>query len=161
MTQQLCPVCGMDATGSEITAEHVGIVYHFCSGQCLENFTVRPGLYVGKGAQKPGGKTLIKQRTFALECPLADAEADVMKAALLRMMGVRDVDISGVRVAVTYDLLEATAAQIGREIEQAGAKVGKGWAARLKRGWVRYTEETELENLAAGDAPCCNRPPPA
>jgi len=161
MTQQLCPVCGMDVTGSEITAEHIGIVYHFCSEQCQENFTARPGLYAGKGAQKPEGKTLIKRRTFALECPLADAEADAMKAALLRMMGVRVVDISGVKVAVTYDLLEATAAQIGREIEQAGAKVGKGWSERLKRGWVRYTEETELENLAAGDAPCCNRPPPA
>ena len=161
MTQLLCPVCGMDVTGSEITAEHIGIVYHFCSEQCQENFTARPGLYAGKGAQKPEGKTLIKRRTFALECPLADAEADAMKAALLRMMGVRVVDISGVKVAVTYDLLEATAAQIGREIEQAGAKVGKGWSERLKRGWVRYTEETELENLAAGDAPCCNRPPPA
>jgi len=161
MTQQLCPVCSMDATGSDITTEHIGIVYHFCSEQCLENFTARPSLYVGKGAQKSEGKILIKRRTFTLDRPLTDADAESLKAVLQRMMGVRDVDISGAKVSVMYDLLEATAAQVGREIEQAGADLGQGWAERLKRSWVQYTEETELGNLAVGDAPCCNRPPHA
>jgi YHS domain-containing protein/copper chaperone CopZ len=155
------PVCGMEVADSTFSAEHLGITYHFCSQQCLENFTVRPRLYVGKGAQKAEGKAIIKRRTFMLDRPLVDADAGALEAALLRMMGVKEVEISGTKVTVSYDLLEATAAQVGREIEQAGAALGKGWAARLKRGWLQYTEETELENLAVGDEPCCNRPPHA
>jgi YHS domain-containing protein/copper chaperone CopZ len=159
MSVSYCPVCGMDATESSLTAEHIGITYHFCSEQCLENFTARPRLYIGKGAQKAEGKAIIKRRVFTLDRPVPDADAGALEAALLRMMGVKEVEISGAKVAVSYDLLEATAAQVGREIEQAGADLGKGWAARFKRGWLQYTEETELENLTAEDAPCCNRPP--
>jgi len=157
MSVKTCPVCGMDATDFGITATHIGIVYHFCSEQCLENFKARPRLYVGKGAQKAEGRTVVKRREFALNRPVPDAGA--LEAALLGMMGVKAVEVSGDRVSVTYDLLTATAAQIERALAEAGAGLGSGWAARLKRGWVNYTEETELENLAAGDAPCCNRPP--
>ena len=147
----------MNAVDSEITTAHIGVVYRFCSPQCLENFNTHPRLYVGKGAQKTEGKVVVKRRTFALDRPVPDAEA--LRTVLLRMMGVKEVEISGMKLAVTYDLLEATAAQIEGAIEQAGAGLGQGWAERLKRSWARYTEETELENLAAGDAPCCNRPP--
>jgi len=159
MKHNLCPVCGMDASDSGLTAEHLGIIYHFCSQQCVENFTARPRLYIGKGSQKSEGKTVVKKRTFMLDSPVPDADTEALKAALLRMMGIRDVGISGAKVSVTYDLLEATAAQVESAIEQAGADLGHGWAARLKRGWLQYTEETELENLSAADAPCCNRPP--
>jgi len=147
----------MDAADSALTAGHLGIVYHFCSQQCVENFHARPRLYVGRGAQKTEGKIIVKRRRFTLDRPVPDA--GVLEAALLGMMGVKEVGISGARVSVSYDLLEATAVQVGREIEKAGASLGKGWAERFKRGWVQYAEETELENLAAGDAPCCNRPP--
>lgn len=159
MNLKHCPVCGMDASESGFTAEHLGITYRFCSQQCVENFNERPRLYVGKGAQKADGKGIIKRRTLALDRPVPDADKDALEAALLGMMGVKAVEISGKVVSVSYDLLEATADQIGRGIEKAGADLGQGWAARLKRGWVSYTEENELENLAAGDAPCCNRPP--
>ena len=153
----------MDAADSALTAGHLGIVYHFCSQQCVENFHARPRLYVGRGAQKTEGKIIVKRRRFTLDRPVPDA--GVLEAALLGMMGVKEVGISGARVSVSYDLLEATAVQVGREIEKAGAGCrcpGSGAARhpeRFKRGWVQYAEETELENLAAGDAPCCNRPP--
>lgn len=157
MSENRCPVCSMDATDSTLTAEHIGIAYRFCSEQCLENFTAHPRLYVGKGAMKAEGKAVFKQRTFMLDHRAPDAEA--LREALLGMMGVKEVEVTGNKVSVTYDLLEATATQIGREIEQAGAGLGTGWAARLKRGWAQYTEENELNNLSEGDAPCCNRPP--
>ena len=159
MHAKRCPVCGMDAADPALTAEHIGNVYHFCSAQCLENFSARPRLYVGKGAQKAEGRVVVKRREFSLDRPVPDAAA--LEAALMRMMGVKEVGISGTKVSVTYDLLEATAAQIEQALTMAGAGLGTGWSARLKRGWVNYTEETELENLAAGDAPCCNRPPHA
>lgn len=75
------------------------------------------------------------------------------------MMGVQDVQVSESKVSVTYDLLEATAVQVEEALEQAGAKLGVGWSERLKRGWVHYTEENELDMLAAADGACCNRSP--
>ena len=154
-----CPVCDMDASSSEITAENFGICYHFCSQQCLENFTARPKLYLGKKSQKREGKSVIKKRSFLLDTPIPGTDADSLEAALSEMMGIREVQISGAKVSVTYDLLEATAMQIEQVLEKAGAKLGAGWAGRLKRGWVQYTEENELDSLAATDAACCNKPP--
>jgi YHS domain-containing protein/copper chaperone CopZ len=154
-----CPVCGMDAPSSKITTEHLGIRYHFCSRQCLENFSARPKLYLGIKSQKRKGKSVIKKRSFVLDSPIPETGADALEAALSEMMGIREVRISGAKVSVTYDLLEATAMQVEQALEKAGARLGAGWANQLKRGWVHYTEENELDVLAAPDAPCCNKPP--
>lgn len=50
--QMICPVCLMNATNNEISAEHMSICYLFCSEQCRENFLARPLLYVGRHAGK-------------------------------------------------------------------------------------------------------------
>ncbi len=159
MSSKQCPVCGMDVPSSEVTTEHLGICYHFCSQQCLENFTIRPKLYLGIKSEKQKGKSVIKKRSFVLDAPVPESGADALKAALSEMMGIREVVISGANVSITYDLLEATAMQIEHTFEKAGAKLGSGWAGQLKRGWIHYTEENELDNLASTDAACCNKPP--
>jgi len=149
----------MDVPDSGVTTEHLGICYHFCSQQCLENFTVRPKLYLGIKSEKQKGKRVIKKRSFVLDTPVPESGADALKAALSEMMGIRDVRVTGAKVSVTYDLLEATAIQIEQALEKADATLGSGWAGRLKRGWVHYTEENELDSLASTDAACCNKPP--
>jgi hypothetical protein len=50
-------------------------------------------------------------------------------------------------VEITYDLLQATASQIEREIEKLGVALGEAWADRLRRAFVRFSEETEVESL--------------
>ncbi len=159
MTVNKCPVCGMDAEHSKICADHIGIKYRFCSQQCRENFLARPTLYVGRQAAKLAGKVVIKRRTFLLDHAVGEAMEYQLNDALRQMMGVRDVRVNGREISVTYDLLEDTAEQVEQALADAGAAFGSGWAERLKRGWVHYTEETELDNLAAGDAACCNKPP--
>ncbi len=154
-----CPVCGMDTTTTEIVTEHLDMSYHFCSQQCLENFIAHPKLYLGIKSLKKEGKHVIKRRSFMLDRPLQGSIENTLKTTLSAMMGVRDVRIVGVKVTVTYDLLEATSVQIEKDIEQAGTSLGTGWAERLKRGWVHYTEETELDNLAVDNMACCNKPP--
>jgi YHS domain-containing protein/copper chaperone CopZ len=149
----------MDASNSEITTEHLGVCYHFCSQQCLENFTTHPKMYLGIKSEKQKGKSVIKKRSFTLDRPIPESGVDALKAALSEMMGIRDVQVTGATVSVTYDLFEATATQIEQALEKAGAKLGSGWASRLKRGWIHYTEENELDNLASTDAACCNKPP--
>jgi len=154
-----CPVCGMDASTTKIATEHMGMSYHFCSRQCLENFIAHPKLYLGIKSPKQEGKHVIKQRSFVLDHPVQTSVEGILKTTLSEMMGVRDVRVASAKVTVTYDLLEATAEQIENDIEQAGAKLGTGWAGRLKRGWIHYTEENELDNLTVTNMACCNKPP--
>ena len=154
-----CPVCGMNTSSHEITTEHNGICYHFCSQQCLENFITHPNLYLAIKSPKREGKSVIKKRSFTLDRPIPESGLDDLKADICNMMGVREVQASGAKISVTYDLLQATAMQIEQTLEKAGAKLGAGWADRLKRGWIHYTEENELGILAAPDAACCNKPP--
>jgi YHS domain-containing protein len=156
---KVCPVCGMDTSTAKVTTEHLGIHYHFCSRQCLENFITHPKLYLGIKSLKQEGKRVIKQRTFMLEHPIQASVENSLKITLSEMMGVRDVQITSVKVTVTYDLLEVTSVQIEKNIEQTDARLGTGWADRLKRGWIQYTEENELDSLAATNTVCCNKPP--
>lgn len=132
----------MDATASEITTEHMGISYRFCSLQCMENFADHPNLYLAVKSPKRQGKSVIKKRSFTLETPIPKSGWDALETDICNMMGIRDLQVSGTKVSVTYDLLEATAMQVEQCLEQAGAKLGAGWADRLKRGWIHYTEVT-------------------
>ncbi len=154
-----CPVCGMDASTTKITTEYLDMSYYFCSRQCLENFIAHPKLYLGIKSLKQEGKRVIKQRSFVLDRPIQASVEDSLKTMLSEMMGVRDVRVTSTKVIVTYDLLEATAEQIETDIAQVGVKLGTGWAGRLKRGWIHYTEENELDNLAVTNTACCNKPP--
>lgn len=154
-----CPVCDMEVLSSSISAEHYGILYFFCSDQCRENFISRSSLYVGDKSQKKLGKQEIKKRSFTLDKPVSKSNTQALESMLTGMMGVHDVLIADAKISITYDLLQVTALQIEKELERSGNRLGIGWGGRLKRGWVHYTEENELEILAENDAPCCNKPP--
>jgi len=159
MTANKCPVCNMDARDSTIIAEHTDIEYHFCSRQCQENFLAHPTLYVGRPSVELAGKTIIKRRTFLLDCTVERTMEQQLIHVLQKMMGVGEVQINGREIAVSYNLLEATAEQLGRVISDTGAVLDSGLAARLKHGWMHYTEENELDNLSSDAGPCCNKPP--
>jgi len=154
-----CPVCGMNATDSSVYAVHLGITYYFCMEQCRENFLARPTLYMGKKPPSHEDRAVIKRRRFKLDQPLAGMKREDLLTALNQLMSVRNVSIEGDRLSIDYNLLEINAGQIEAVLVIVGASMGSGWADRLKRGWVNYTEENELDNLAAGDAACCNKPP--
>jgi len=154
-----CPVCGMDAGASSLCTEHSGIVYHFCMPQCRENFLLRPLLYIGGKSPHRTGREVIKRRTFTLEKAMTGMQAEALMMALNQLMSVQNISIEGNRISIDYNLLEVHAGQIEEALVTAGASMGSGWAERLKRGWVHYTEENELDNLAASDSACCNKAP--
>lgn len=144
----------MDASSSSLQVDRVAVVYYFCSVQCQDNFLAHPALYVGKPLE-----TSIKQRRFVLGMSLDCAQAMQLEQTMLQMMGIHGLQVDAEVVAIEYNLLEVTAGQIETALANAGASLGTGWSLRFKRGWVHYIEENELDNLAAGDIPCCNRPP--
>lgn len=45
------------------------------------------------------------------------------------------------------DLLEATVAQLERKIAQVGGRFGEGLGEKLRRDFVHYIEECELEDI--------------
>ena len=144
------PVCGMQVSPDSFPLEHLGIHYAFCSQQCRERFSSNPHLYIGApGQQAPvqQGMEILKRRRFRLEHPLTEAEATVLVDELTAMMGIKRVDVSSDTIAIVYDLLQATASQIEARIGQAGMRLGTGWAERLQRGFVHYSEECEVGNL--------------
>lgn len=144
------PVCGMQARSGRHTLEYLGIHYSFCSAQCLERFRASPHLYVGvpgEKAPKQSGMEVVKKRRLRLDHPLSAADQQKIGAALHEMMGIRAVDFSGDAVEITYDLLLATARQIEEKLEAVGMHLGPGWADQLRRAFVNYEEECEIDSL--------------
>ncbi len=92
-----------------------------------------------------------------LDVPLEPKQADAVRVRVGALMGVEAVEVRGDgEVVVTYDLLQATAAQIEAAFEDAGARLGAGWAEQLRRGFVRYTEECEIGHLQVGPSSGCH-----
>jgi len=154
-----CPVCTMAVAESTITASYLSLSYRFCSGQCRQNFLVHPTLYIGMRADKQHRPQRLKKRSFSLDTPPSDQERQAIVETLSALMGVRAVSLDGKRLSISYDLLEATAQQIETALLQIDGALDQGWLQRLKRGWINYSEETELDNLTSEPSACCNKPP--
>tara|TARA_R110001606_G_C15404705_1_gene654293 strand:- start:26714 stop:27217 length:504 start_codon:yes stop_codon:yes gene_type:complete len=145
------PVCGMSVTPDKNAITYQQMHFAFCSLQCQERFLASPHLYIGYPGQKSPkqeGKVFLKQRRIELDKPLTSQMSRKISEALQAMMGIEKVEIIGNNINVTYDLLQATEAQIESEITQAGAKLGQEWSERLKRAFVNYLEESEIKNQA-------------
>ncbi|MBU1223802.1 MAG: YHS domain-containing protein [Gammaproteobacteria bacterium] len=145
------PVCGMEVAPPQLETVYEGLHYAFCSEQCRQRFAANPHLYIGvPGEKAPGqkGVELFKRRRFQLDTPLAAQDAAILTEALGAMMGVKAIEIeNGNTVTLTYDLIQATADQLEAKMVEVGAKLGAGWAERLRRGFVHYMEECEVGNL--------------
>lgn len=146
------PVCQMWVPQDRHAIQYLGMDYAFCSQQCKDRFLANPHLYVGvpgEEAPRHTGQEVIKRRRLQLDTPLSDTAARQVIEHLLAMMGVYAVDVDGVHVSITYDLLQATAEQIEGALQQAGAHLGAGWSQSLRRAFVHYLEETEMASLEA------------
>ncbi len=144
------PVCGMSTDDEALHIEHQGLHYYFCSSQCQERFSANPHLYIGQAgipSPKQQGMCVIKKRTIRLAQQPSKEIRQQLVAELEKMMGIKQVDVEDDLIHIQYDLLEATASQIEEAIQQSGAKLGHVWIDHLKRAFLHYIEETELDNL--------------
>lgn len=140
-------VCHMTVDNDDISLDFEGIKYAFCSEQCRERFQLNPHLYIGypgNKAPKQKGKVVLKTRKLKLEEVLPVDMVDKVHESLKAMMGIDYVDIDGDILYITYDLLQATEAQIEKELTQLGIVLGNQWAERIRRSFVHFMEETEV-----------------
>ena len=152
--EKIDPVCKMHVDTESRHIEHLGSHFYFCSEQCIERFIANPHLYIGKAgvpSPKQQGMHAIKQRVIRLDAPITKIIQKNLIETLLNMMGIKQVDTEGDVIRIRYDLLEVTAEQIEKAIGQSGAELDSIWKERLKRAFVHYIEETELENLEHQD----------
>lgn len=152
-------VCEMMVAPDSYPLRYQESDYAFCSAQCLERFEAHPHLYVGTPghpAPKQQGMVILKQRRFVVEEVLGDSRAAYLQAQIEKMMGIESLEVNGAEIVVTYDLLQATALQIEKELSKAGAQMGSGWGENLRRGFIHYTEECEIGNLQVAPPAGCH-----
>jgi YHS domain-containing protein len=146
----VCPVCRMEVSKTAYKYEFLKKEHVFCSKQCMQRFIDNPHLYVGHPA-KPSAKQrdleLIKIRTLNLSEALSDSLSVLISNELIKMMGVKDVRVENNNIYITYDLLQATEKQIECMIAASGGVLGKSLAEKIKRAFVHYLEESELDNV--------------
>jgi YHS domain-containing protein len=150
------PVRQMLVTPEQNAINYQGMQFAFCSQQCKERFLANPHLYIGlpgEPASKQSGQKVVKRRRLCLDEPLSDADAQRLLEQLHAMMGVYAVEIAADQLIITYDLLQATAEQIETVLQQAGACLGAGRSERLRRVFVHYLEESEVQSLEVRPGP--------
>ena len=153
------PVCGMDVrvAGSTLFSTHQGLVYHFCSAQCMERFNELPTLYIG--GQRVADIRPIEKRRRLRFSDANDAEIENVCQRIGKMMGVFSVVAQKDSLLVEYDLRQASLSQIEAVTAAAGVKI-KGGLHGVRRSLWKLTEANELESAShSSTGACCNRPP--
>lgn len=146
------PVCSMEVNSEDISLDYQGSHYNFCSDQCLERFQLNPHLYIGypgSEAPKHAGMVVLKKRRLKLAEPFPQEVADQFIEYIEAMMGIHYIEINGNYVEITYDLLQATESQIEQVISDAGITLGDDLVEKIRRAFVHFLEETEVESLEA------------
>ena len=103
---------------------------------------------------------LVKHRTLDLEGNLDTKQANAFMNELLDKDGVIDasLDTAQQKLKFTYDLEKINLKMIEQTLGHQGYTLSSSLLSRLKRNWLHYTEENELENYNAPAQPCCSHP---
>lgn len=145
-------VCGMEVKSDDISLDYQSRHYVFCSNQCLDRFRSNPHLYIGfpgNEAPRHAGVEVLKKRTLKLSEPLPTEIREQFIECIDAMMGIHNIEINGNCITIVYDLLQATESQIEQTISKAGIALGTDLMEKVRRAFVHYIEESELDSLEA------------
>ena len=151
-------VCGMDIKSDDISLDYQGSHYAFCSNQCLDRFQLNPHLYIGypgSEAPKHAGVVVMKKRRLKLAEPFPQEVSDQFIEYIEAMMGIHSIKIDGDCITIVYDLLQATETQIEKKITEAGIVLGDDLPEKIRRAFVHFLEEVEVESLEARSGSKC------
>jgi len=141
------PVCGMWVAKHDHEASYQQMPFAFCSEQCRTRFLAHPHLYIGypgAAAPKQEGKVAFKRRRVHLQQALSVEGEAIIDRMLRDLMGVTSVTVAGDTIEITYDLLQVSLEELEVALVETGARLGKGWAERLRRALINASEETEI-----------------
>ncbi len=141
---------------------HMGIQFLFCSEKCKERFIENPDLYIthsGKPTAEYCKNQIIKQHCLKLSESVNNDTKKSITKALETMRGVKSIHIETNKLDITYDLLQTTLLKIEKCLKKTNRQLSGKFMERIKRFFINYTEETELDNLKQKDSYSCHNPP--
>lgn len=152
MTTKKCTVCSLPNTDKTLSYCYQGVEHYFCSPLCQNRFKTHPHLYVGDPqhglAPKQKGDVLIKKRRIRLLSVISNDARARLITAVTKLMGVQDISIEGDEVLVVYDLMKIALEDIEAVIVKSVGQLDEAVTEKIKRGFIHYSEECELDNLA-------------
>jgi hypothetical protein len=103
---------------------------------------------------------LVKLRTLNLQGKFDAKQTHAFMDELLDKDGVIEasLDTAQQKLHFTYDLEKINLKRIEHVLKHSGYHLSSSWLSRIKRHWLYYTEENELENYNAPAQPCCSHP---
>jgi len=99
-------------------------------------------------APKQKGDVLIKKRRIRLLSVISNDARARLITAITKLMGVQDISIEGDEVLVVYDLMKIALEDIEAVIVKSVGQLDEAVTEKIKRGFIHYSEECELDNLA-------------
>lgn len=152
MALKTCPVCNMVEVDKALIYSFQGVDHYFCSRQCQDRFKVHPSLYVGDPrhglSAKQKGEVVIKKRKLSLSFATSDEVKSRLKNDIGILMGVKTLSFNEGDIHVTYDLLQISLEDIENAIVTSACQLDGAITETIKRGFIHYSEECELDNLA-------------
>lgn len=84
----------------------------------------------------------------------------IIQACLAELEGVltTEVNVSRMRLTVTYDAAQTDFGSIEKTLRDAGYPPENGWWSKLKSGWYRYLDENAQTNAKSKGGACCGKP---
>ncbi|NIM89425.1 MAG: hypothetical protein GTO17_00570 [Candidatus Aminicenantes bacterium] len=103
---------------------------------------------------------LIKKRKIAVDGIKEQKNADKINDTLKNKEGIIAIKVDNQRghLRVEYDLRKINFETIEKSIIEAGFELSMKKMEKLKREMAKFTEQNELDNLAAAPSSCCSDP---
>lgn len=152
MALKTCPVCNMTEINKALTYRFQGIEHYFCSHQCRQRFIEYPHLFVGDPkhgfSAKQKGEELIKSRKLNLSVQITDEIKSRLKQDVGLLMGVESLSFKEQVIFISYDLLQVSLEDIESAVVKSAGNLDGAITNKIKRGFIRYSEDCELDNLS-------------
>jgi copper chaperone CopZ len=100
---------------------------------------------------------ILKHHHISFKAP-PDGGVAEWESKLARVQGVKEVRIDAARgdVFVEYDLAHCSEEAVERWMVHEGFVLDDHLMERVKRGWIHYTEENEIDALKMNPRSCCD-----
>ncbi len=94
-------------------------------------------------------KNIVKTNSIRVRRPVKDGTVQKIESTLGMILGVDHVKASdrGTRVVVQYNLKFITYSGLEKKLEDLGCKPVTGLFSSIRRGFINFTEKTEIESL--------------
>ena len=105
-------------------------------------------------------ESLIKKRKFAVVGIKDQKSASKIIEYLSQKVGIIEVNVDSRKgfVRIKYDLMKINFEAIGKSVKEVGFGLSNNLREKFKRGMAKFTEQNELDNIAARASSCCSDP---